>query len=93
MDMVEGARSLPRNRLMRNYLTLKQGKNRFADVETEATDNGNPILKDALAYVECSVESRMECGDHWLIYGVAKEGNLLGDGITAVHHRKSGSHY
>ncbi len=78
---------------MRHHLTLKQGKNRFADVETEATENGNPILKDALAYVECSVENRMECGDHWLIYGVAKEGNLLGDGITAVHHRKSGSHY
>ncbi len=80
--------------MMKHFLKpFSPGEDRFADVETEATENGNPILKDALAYVECSVESRMECGDHWLIYGVAKEGNLLGDGITAVHHRKSGSHY
>jgi flavin reductase (DIM6/NTAB) family NADH-FMN oxidoreductase RutF len=36
----------------------------------------------------------MECGDHWLIYAIASSGQLLqSDGVTAVHHRKSGNHY
>jgi flavin reductase (DIM6/NTAB) family NADH-FMN oxidoreductase RutF len=36
----------------------------------------------------------MECGDHWVVYGVVKNGQLLqADGVTAVHHRKSGTHY
>ena len=70
------------------------GEDRFANVELETADNGCPILKDALAYVECRIANRMECGDHWLIYAVAEHGRLLQtEGLTAVHHRKSGTHY
>jgi len=57
-------------------------------------DNGSPILNNALAYVECEVKNRLECGDHWVMYAIAQAGKLLkDDGITAVHHRKSGTHY
>ncbi len=51
------------------------------------------MLSDANAYVECQVASRMEAGDHWLIYGTVLDGKLISDAPTAVHHRKVGNHY
>ena len=80
--------------LMKHFLKpFAPGEDRFAGVATEEADNGCPILSDALAYVECTVDNRMECGDHWLIYGVVTNGKVLSEGVTAVHHRKSGTHY
>lgn len=70
------------------------GENRFPDVATVEAQNGCPILTGALAYLECSVHSRMECGDHWVIYAAVENGKVLQpEGVTAVHHRKSGSYY
>ncbi|MEQ9670106.1 diflavin flavoprotein [Coleofasciculus sp. G2-EDA-02] len=80
--------------LMKHFLKpFAPGEDRFAGVATENAENGCPILSDALAYVECTVDNRMECGDHWLIYGVVTNGKVLSEGVTAVHHRKSGTHY
>ncbi|MBW4476982.1 MAG: diflavin flavoprotein [Tolypothrix brevis GSE-NOS-MK-07-07A] len=70
------------------------GQDRFAGIETEESSNGCPILSEALSYLECSVQTRMEAGDHWLVYASVDNGKVLNqDGLTAVHHRKSGSHY
>ncbi|OKH24141.1 flavin oxidoreductase [Hydrococcus rivularis NIES-593] len=80
--------------LMKHFLKpFTPGEDRFAGLQIEAADNGSPILKDALAYLECRVENRMECGDHWVVYAVAEKGKVLHQGVTAVHHRKSGTHY
>lgn len=80
--------------LMKHFLKpFEPGEERFQGIETEEAENGSPILKDALAYVECEVNDRMECGDHWVIYAIAQRGKVLHDGITAVHHRKTGSYY
>jgi flavorubredoxin/flavin reductase (DIM6/NTAB) family NADH-FMN oxidoreductase RutF len=70
------------------------GQNRFADLDTQLADNGCIILSDALSYLECTVQNRMECGDHWLLYAVVDNGSVLTtDGVTAINHRKSGSQY
>ena len=81
--------------LMKHFLKpFAPGENRFADVASKEAENGCIILDDALAYLECSVQSRMEIGDHWLIYATVDNGQVLNlDGVTAVHHRKSGTHY
>jgi flavorubredoxin/flavin reductase (DIM6/NTAB) family NADH-FMN oxidoreductase RutF len=80
--------------LMKHFLKpFAPGEDRFAGLELEEAENGSPILKDALAYLECRIENRMECGDHWVVYAVAKKGKVLHEGVTAVHHRKAGSHY
>ncbi|MEM8778874.1 MAG: diflavin flavoprotein [Cyanobacteria bacterium P01_G01_bin.49] len=80
--------------LMKHFLKpFSPGEDRFAGVEVETAENGSPILQDALAYLECQVSDRMECGDHWVIYGVASKGQVLKEGVTSVHHRKSGNHY
>lgn len=81
--------------LMKHFLKpFSPGQDRFADVATEEADNGIPYLKDSLAYIECSVKDRMEVGDHWLVYATVDNGQVLNnDGVTAVHYRKTGTHY
>jgi len=80
--------------LIKHFLKpFSPGENRFTGINIEESEQGVPILSEALAYIECQVEQKMECGDHWLIYGVAKKGKVMRDGITAIHHRKSGSYY
>jgi len=81
--------------LMKHFLKrFPPGADRFAGVKTQPTDNGSPILTDALAYMECTVVSRMECSDHWLVYSQVDSGRVSKpDGLTAVHHRKVGNYY
>ncbi|RCJ24221.1 flavin oxidoreductase [Nostoc sp. ATCC 43529] len=81
--------------LMKHFLKpFGPGQDRFADVAAEEAQNGSPILSNALAYLECSVQNRMESGDHWLVYATVDNGKLLDtDGVTAVHHRKTATHY
>lgn len=70
------------------------GEDRFAGLDTQDAENGCPIINDALAYLECTVKSRMDCGDHWLVYAVVDNGKVIqSTGMSAVHHRKSGSQY
>ncbi|MDJ0591621.1 MAG: diflavin flavoprotein [Pleurocapsa sp. MO_226.B13] len=81
--------------LMKHFLKpFAPGEDRFEGVATEEAANGSPILTDSLAYLECQVANRMECGDHWLVYAVAEQGKVFDpDAVTAIHHRKSGTHY
>ncbi|MBD2137878.1 flavin reductase [Anabaena sp. FACHB-1237] len=70
------------------------GQDRFAGIETTEANNGGIILNGALAYLECTVQNRMEVGDHWLVYATVDDGKVLNqDGVTAIHHRKSASYY
>ena len=81
--------------LMKHFLKpFSPGEDRFVGVETQPVQNGCPALKDAVAYLECTVENRMDCGDHWLVYAVVESGTVNdGETLTAIHHRKSGNHY
>lgn len=70
------------------------GEQRWGDLPVKEASNGAVVFGDAIAYLECSVVSRMETGDHWVLYATVDNGDLLDDkGLTAVHHRKNGSRY
>ncbi|MFN6471216.1 MAG: diflavin flavoprotein [Nostoc sp. SerVER01] len=81
--------------LMKHFLKrFAPGADRFEGVKTQPAENGAPILTDALAYMECEVVSRMDCGDHWAVYSTVYAGRVSKpDALTAVHHRKVGNHY
>ncbi|MEL6382384.1 MAG: diflavin flavoprotein [Cyanobacteria bacterium J06626_18] len=81
--------------LMKHFLKRFQpGSDRFAGIRTRPAANGSPLLADALAYLECTVSSRMEVSDHWIVYCTVQEGKVSNpDGMTAVHHRKVGTYY
>jgi flavorubredoxin/flavin reductase (DIM6/NTAB) family NADH-FMN oxidoreductase RutF len=81
--------------LMKHFLKrFAPGADRFEGVKTQPAENGTPILTDALAYIECEVTSRMDCGDHWAVYSTVYAGRVSKpEALTAVHHRKVGNHY
>ncbi|MBH8564608.1 diflavin flavoprotein [Nostoc sp. CENA67] len=81
--------------LMKHFLKrFTPGADRFAGVKTYPANNGSPILADALAYIECEITTRMDCGDHWVIYSTVQTGRVAKvNALTAVHHRKIGNHY
>ncbi|WP_413200246.1 diflavin flavoprotein [Nostoc piscinale] len=87
---------LKEGRNVRRYFSRQStsGDNPFANLATQTATNGCLILDDALAYLECTVQNQLECGDRWLIYAVVDKGEMLtNDGMTAIEHRKSGSFY
>ncbi|NCO75709.1 MAG: MBL fold metallo-hydrolase [Cyanobacteria bacterium] len=81
--------------LMKHFLKrFPPAADRFEGVKTQVATNGSPILTDALAYLECQTVSRMDCGDHWVVYSKVTSGRVSKpDGLTAVHHRKVGNYY
>ena len=82
--------------LMRHFLKrFPPGADRFEGINVlEDAADGGPVLLDALAFLGCRVEQRLESPDHWIIYAVVEQGNVAdAEGSTAVHHRKVGNHY
>lgn len=66
----------------------------FANLSTRWAANDCLVLTDALAYLECTVQNRLECGEHWLVYAVVNNGEVLEpNGTTAMQHRRSGGYY
>jgi len=87
---------LKEGRNLRKHFSTKaaMGENPFIDLDTNTANNGCLILTEALAYLECTVQDRLEAGDRWLIYAVVDRGDLLDvNGMSAITHRKSGSDY
>ena len=70
------------------------GADRFAGLELEHSPSGQPLLPEALAWLEATVQQRMECGDHWLLYAQVSQGGVVdASATTAVHQRRSGANY
>ena len=71
-----------------------QSTNSFNNVTTKTAGNGCLIIEEALAYLECTIQSYLPSGDRTLIYAVVEHGEVLETkGMTAIEYRKSGSHY
>jgi len=81
--------------LMKHFLKrFAPGQDRFEGIKTYPSNSGSPILAEALAYMECQVESRLDCHDHWIVYSKVENGRVAHpEAKTAVHHRKVGNHY
>ena len=81
--------------LMKQFLQpFEPGADRFAGLELDTSPAEQPLLPDALAWLDGKVSQRMECGDHWLIYAEVDRGGVLdAEGSTAVHQRRSGADY
>lgn len=89
--LAEGRETGPMKQFLQPFAP---GADRFAGLELESSPNDQPLLPDALAWLDGEVKQRMECGDHWLIYAEVSHGGLVdGEGTTAVHRRRSGANY
>ena len=61
------------------YFGTHSGKNvdKFANIAYIEAGNGSPVLKEAMAYVECKLVNAFEAGDHTLFIGEVLEGEIL----------------
>ena len=50
---------------------------KFDQIPHTETGHGSPILKDAIAYIECKLTNTFEAGDHTLFIGDVIEGEVL----------------
>ena len=89
--LAEGRENGPMKQFLQPF---EPGADRFVGLELKTSPNNQPLLPEALAWLEGTVQQRMECGDHWLIYAEMSHGDLLDrEGNTAVHQRRSGANY
>ncbi|MDM7951893.1 MAG: diflavin flavoprotein [Cyanobium sp. CZS 25K] len=89
--LAAGRESGPMKRFLQPF---PPGADRLAGLDLQTSPGGQPLLPEALAWLEARVSQRMECGDHWLLYAEALSGDLLdAAATTAVHQRRSGAAY
>jgi flavin reductase (DIM6/NTAB) family NADH-FMN oxidoreductase RutF len=69
------------------------GEPAFTGFDIYPTAEGVPVLRAALAHLDCRVAGRMSAGDHEIVIGRTTAGRLHAEGQPAVHIRKSGAHY
>ncbi len=65
----------------------------FNGLEVIQGSTGVPILKEAMAVIECRVKGRVPAGDHDLIIADIVDGSLSFDGDPRVHVRRNGLSY
>ena len=89
--LAEGRETGPMKQFLQPF---NPGDDRFAGLELERSPGGQPLLPEALAWLEGTVKQRMDVGDHWIVYAEVSAGGLFDEeGVTALHHRRSGSNY
>mmetsp|Transcript_41463 Transcript_41463/g.50255 ORF Transcript_41463/g.50255 Transcript_41463/m.50255 type:complete len:655 (-) Transcript_41463:272-2236(-) len=80
--------------LMKHFLKrFPPGADRFEGVEWTRANNGAPIVSGTAAYIECTVKSRLETPDHWIVYSEVTHGAVADDKRTATHSRKVATYY
>jgi flavin reductase (DIM6/NTAB) family NADH-FMN oxidoreductase RutF/flavodoxin len=79
-------------RLLKPFLRpLPPAPGRLSGLEVLASPGDQPLLGEALAWLEARVNQRVACGDHWLLVAEVLAGGVLDpDGTTAVPQRRSG---
>ncbi len=83
-------------KLFRQFLRrFPPGADRFKGIDLiDKAAKGGPVLVDALAYLDCVIQQRLETTDHWITYALVENGKISNlDAKTAVHHRKVGTSY
>ena len=60
---------------------------KFAGLQVGTATTSSPILHDALAWLDCRVETRMETGDRTVFLGQVLDGNSRSDSQPLMLHR------
>lgn len=45
------------------------GEDKFAAVDWDPAPSGSPALRGVLAWIDCTIESVVDAGDHWIVIG------------------------
>ncbi|MBI5643737.1 MAG: flavin reductase [Deltaproteobacteria bacterium] len=82
----------PDNIAAGKHFGLKTGKktDKFAGIEYDAKVTGSPILKEAIAWMDCKVVSYHSAGDHTIFIGEVLDGGVLKEGAKPLVYDKDG---
>jgi flavin reductase (DIM6/NTAB) family NADH-FMN oxidoreductase RutF len=72
---------------------FEPGAPAFTGIDLLEGSHSAPVLADALAYLEATVESHIETGDHVVFVLRCTGGRLLAEGQPMTHIRKDGMRY
>ncbi|GGS46191.1 hypothetical protein GCM10010156_01090 [Planobispora rosea] len=64
-----------------------KGGDKFAGLEWTASPSGNPVIGDALAWIDCSVEAEYPAGDHVIVVARVHQLDVQGDSGPLVFFR------
>jgi len=71
-----------------------EGRGPFDHIATATAPGGSPLLRDALAWLECEISGEHDGGgDHVVLFGQVTHGRVARPGDPAVHLRKNGLDY
>ena len=60
---------------------------KFQDIEHEEKETGSPILKDAVAWLDCKVINECDAGDHTIFVGEVIDGDVISDEEPIIYSR------
>ena len=69
------------------------GQTPFDGLEVENAPKGCPVIRSALAWLECRCAGEHATGDHIVVFGEVTTAALLRPGDPSIHLRKNGLGY
>jgi flavin reductase (DIM6/NTAB) family NADH-FMN oxidoreductase RutF len=69
------------------------GEPAFTGLELVHSPTGQPVLADALGYLECRAKTHIDSGDHRIFLADVSHGELKTDQPPYIHVRKNGLRY
>jgi flavin reductase (DIM6/NTAB) family NADH-FMN oxidoreductase RutF len=70
-----------------------KGADRFTRIGWRPSANGNPILHDALAFVDCTIETLHDGGDHVIVIGRVQELGVMSEAGPLLFYRGGYGHF
>jgi 3-hydroxy-9,10-secoandrosta-1,3,5(10)-triene-9,17-dione monooxygenase reductase component len=70
-----------------------KGADRFTRIGWHPSANGNPILHDALAFVDCTIEALHDGGDHVIVIGRVQELGVMSEEGPLLFYRGGYGHF
>lgn len=64
-----------------------RGEDKFGDLAHGTSPAGLPLLDDAIAWLDCSLDRTLEIGDHWLVVGAVEALGKRDDGTPLLFFR------
>lgn len=64
-----------------------KGADRFSRIGWRPSSNGQPILHDSLAYLDCELEQQHDGGDHVIVVGRVQELGVLSEEGPLIFYR------
>jgi len=81
----------PGNMAAGKHFGMKTGRktDKFAGIEYDVKSTGSPILRDCIAWMDCTVRSHHDAGDHTLVIGEVVAGGVISGKNPLVYDKES----